>query len=552
MTVKQPRTLDMISPMPHSSPPDARPRLIRAVGLCAAVLSLAGCTMVGPDFTKPVAPVSQQWQGADGAMLTRQPTKMVEWWQVFEDPILDELIQAAYRNNYNVKIAGLRVLEARAQLGVAVGNLYPQLQQANGSVTWASASRNAANTAGGDLDFRQYSVGANVSWELDFWGKFRRAVESADANLAASVAAYDNTLVLLMAQVADTYVAIRTAEEQLAVARENTALQRRSVEITEVRYRNGDIDELDLQQARTQLLATEATIPQLQIGLIQARNALATLLGRPSGGMEAVLARGRAKIPAAPAEIAMGAPADLLRRRPDVRQAELAAEAQNALVGVTEGDLYPSFGIGGFLGVVAADGTNTTRSGQSGAGVLFNANSFAYSAGPYFSWNVLNYGRIKNQVRAQDARLQQSLADYQNTVLNAAQEVEDNMTAFLYGRQQEEILSRNVVAAQRSLALASILYREGYSDFQRVLDAQTALLAAQQRHVSSRGGTVRSAIGIYRALGGGWQIRAGQDFVDQPTRDLMRRQVDWGDLLQPGAAEPQPEDRRGGWPPPDW
>jgi len=508
--------------------------------------------MVGPDFTKPEAPVSQQWEATDGAMLTSAPAQLVEWWQVFEDPILDELIQTAYRNNYNVKITGLRVLEARAQLGVAVGNLYPQLQQANGSLTWASASRNAANTAGGDLDYRQYSVGANVSWELDFWGKFRRSVESADANLAASIAAYDNALVLLMAQVAETYVAIRTAEEQLRVARENTALQRRSVEITEVRYRNGDIDELDLQQARTQLLATEATIPQLQIGLIQARNALATLLGRPPGGMVRVLAGGRAEIPAAPAALATGAPVDLLRRRPDVRQAELAAKAQNALVGVAESDLYPSFGIGGFLGVVAADGTNTTRSGQSGAGELFNANSFAFSLGPYFSWNVLNYGRIKNQVRAQDARLQQALANYQSTVLSAAQEVEDNMAAFLHGRQQEAILAQNVEAAQRSLALASLRYREGYSDFQRVLDAQTALLAAQQRHVSARGGTARSAIGIYRALGGGWQIRSGQDFVDQSTKDLMRRQVDWGDLLQPGAAEPPPQDRRGGWAPPDW
>ena len=540
------------SPVSHSSPPDARSRFSWAAGMLAFVVSFAGCTLVGPDFTKPVAPVSPQWQQADGATLTREPAQLIDWWRAFKDPVLDDLIQSAYRNNYNLKAAGLRVLEARAQLGVAVGNLYPQLQQANGSVTWMSASWNAANTAGGDLDYRQYSVGGNVSWELDFWGKFRRAVESADANLAASIAAYDNALVLLMAQVADTYVAIRTAEEQLRVARENMALQRRSVEITEVRYRNGDTDELDLQQARTQLLATEATIPQLQIGLIQARNALATLLGRPPGGMEGVLAGGRAEIPAAPMELATGAPADLLRRRPDVREAELAAEAQNALVGAAEGDLYPSFGIGGFLGVVAADGTNTTRSGQSGAGVLFNANSFAYSLGPYFSWNVLNYGRIKNQVRAQDARLQQALANYQNTVLNAAQEVEDNMAAFLHGREQEEILARNVIAAQRSLALASLRYKEGYSDFQRVLDAQTSLLAAQQRHVSARGGTARSAIGIYRALGGGWQIRVGQDFVDQPTKDQMRRQVDWGDLLQPGAADPPPQDRRGGWAAPDW
>lgn len=545
-------TLAANSPVGHTPPPGARrSRLIRAAELCSVVLSLAGCT-IGPDFAKPAAPVSPHWQAADGTMLTSAPARTVEWWHVFKDPVLEELIQAAYHNNYNLKIAGLRVLEARAQLGEAVGFLYPQLQQANGGVTYVSASRNAANTAAGDLEYLQYDIGARISWELDFWGKFRRAVESADANLAASIAAYDNALVLLTAEVADTYVVIRTAEEQLRVARENTVLQRRSVEITEVRYRHGDINELDLQQARTQLLATEATIPPLQIGLIQARNALATLLGRPPGGMEQILAGGRPEIPAAPVELATGAPADLLRRRPDVRQAEFAAEAQNARVGVAEGDLYPSFGISGVLGVVAADFTDTTRSGHSGLGALFNPFNVATSVGPYFSWNVLNYGRIRNQVRAQDARLQQSLVNYQNTVLNAAQEVEDNMAAFLHDRQQEEVLAANVVAAQRSLALATLRYREGYSDFQRVLDAQTSLLAAQQRHVSARGGTVRSAIGIYRALGGGWQIRSGQEFVDRPTRDLMRRRVDWGDLLQPGAAEPLPQDRRGRWALPDW
>ena len=200
---------------------------LRLVQWICLMLVLAGCTTVGPDFVQPEAPVLEQWQEADGAVLTRTPAEQIRWWEAFGDPVLSKLIEIAYQNNYSLKIAGLRVLEARAQLGIAVGYLYPQVQQANGGANYTSASKNAANTQAGDLEFWEYNVGASVAWELDFWGKFRRAIESADANLLASIAAYDNALVLLVAQVADTYVAIRTAEAQLRVARENVALQQR-------------------------------------------------------------------------------------------------------------------------------------------------------------------------------------------------------------------------------------------------------------------------------------------------------------------------------------
>ena len=240
-------------------------------------------------------------------------------------------------------------------------------------------------------------------------------------------------------------------------------------------------------------------------------------------------------IPAAPQSIAAGAPTDLLRRRPDVLQAELAAATQSAAIGVAEADLYPSFGLSGFLGVVAADGTNTTRTGNSGFGQLFNANSLTFLGGPYFSWNILNYGRIRNNVRVQDARLQQLLESYQSTVLNAVKEVEDGMVAFLRSREQERILAETEVSARRSLAIANVGYREGITDFQRVLDAQNALLRVQQQVVAASSTTVSSAIGIYRALGGGWEIRSGRGFVDAATSDTMRKRVDWGDLLQPQA-----------------
>ncbi len=533
---------------------EARPRCaaVRAALWVAGIAALAGCTTVGPNFVKPVAPLPPQWQAADDPILARKPADQIRWWDSFGDAALDRLITLAYQNNVNLKIAGLRVLEARAQLGIAVGTPYPQLQQAVGGATYTSASENAANTAAGDLSFWQYSVGANVGWEIDFWGKFRRGIESADAGLLASIAAYDNALVLLVAQVADTYVAIRSAEEQLRVAHDNVVIQQRSFRITEARFRGGDIGELDMLQARTQLLGTQAAIPPIEAGLQQAKNALATLLGQPPGDLAALLGPQPGVIPAAPQAIVAGVPTDLLRRRPDVRQAELAAQAQSAAEGVAEADLYPSFGLTGFLGVVSADGTNTTRSGTSGIGQLFSANALTFVGGPYFSWNILNYGRIRNNVRVQDARLQQLLESYQNTVLTAVKEVEDGMVAMLRSREQERILAQTEAAAQRSLTLANVGYREGISDFQRVLDAQNSLLRAQQQNVAARGTTVSSAIGIYRALGGGWEIRDGNGFVDAATRETMRQRANWGELLQPRATTPPVKGEAGGWPAPDW
>lgn len=534
----------------------SRPRRGFRAGMlpCAAlVLALAGCTTVGPDFVAPQAPLPEAWQQADSAAVTRKAAEQARWWEAFGDPMLDRLVELAYQNNFNLKIAGLRVLEARAQLGIAVGTPYPQVQQAVGGATYTRGSENAANTAGGaDLRFWEYNVGANVGWELDFWGKFRRGIESADANLLGSIAAYDNTLVLLVAQVADTYVAIRNAQAQLKVARENVSVQQRAVQITEARFRGGDIGELDMLQARTQLLGTQATIPPLEIALQQAGNALSTLLGQPPGALGELLGPQPGVIPAAPQAIAAGAPTDLLRRRPDVRQAEFAAATQSAAVGVAEADLYPSFGLTGFLGVVAADGTNTTRSGNSGFGQLFNANSLTFLGGPYFSWNVLNYGRIRNNVRVQDARLQQLLENYQSTVLVAVKEVEDGMVAFLRSGEQERILADTEASARRALTLANVGYREGLSDFQRVLDAQGALLRAQQSYVAARSTTVSSAIGIYRALGGGWEIRAGRGFVDEATAKAMQQRVDWGDLLQRSATEPPFKGQGSDWPSPDW
>jgi NodT family efflux transporter outer membrane factor (OMF) lipoprotein len=491
----------------------------------------AACAPVGPDFVRPDTMSNESWSDFVREDFQFEPQGQVEWWGIFNDPVLSQLVVTAHQNNNNIRLAGLAVLEARAALGIARGSLYPQAQFVAGDATRISLSESNANTAGNaDLDYWQYNLGANASWELDFWGRFRRGIESADANLLASIASYDDTLVLLTAQIADVYVAIRSAEEQLRIARENVALQERSYDIVEVLYRFGASNELDVLQAQTLLLSTRATIPSLETGLRQAHNALANLLGLPPTDLTRMLG-GEGRIPEVPAQIMVGIPADMLRQRPDVRRAELFAMAQNAQVGVAKADLYPSFSINGSLGVAASGDTNTTRTGDSGISELFRSDSVTYTVGPSFVWPFLNYDRIKNNIRVQDARLQQALVQYQESVIQAAREVEDAMASYVGARQQDDILVDTVESARRSTEIAMLRYQEGFADYQRVLDAQQALFAQAQRYVTNKALAIQSLIAVYTALGGGWQ--AGPvNFVDETTRQQMIERTDWDGLLE--------------------
>ena len=442
---------------------------------------IAACAPVGTDFVRPDSMSNESWSDFVREDFQFEPQNQFEWWEIFDDPVLSQLVATAHQNNNNIRVAGLAVLEARAALGIALGSRYPQAQFVAGDAARINLSESNANTAGsGDLSYWQYNLGANASWEIDFWGRFRRGVESADANLLASIANFDDTLILLTAQIAEVYVAIRTAEEQLRIARENLTLQERSFDIVDVLFRFGASNELDVQQAQTLLLSTRATIPTLETTLRQSHHALAILIGLPPTDMTRVLG-GEGRIPEVPEQIMVGIPADMLRQRPDVRRAELFAMAQNAQVGVAKADLYPSFSINGSLGVAASGDTTTTRTGDSGIGELFRSESVTYTVGPSFVWPFLNYDRIKNNIRVQDARLQQALVQYQETVIQAARDVEDAMVAFVGSQQQDDILTDTVVSARRSTELSMVRYQEGFADYQRVLDAQQALFAQQQR-----------------------------------------------------------------------
>src|SRR6266478_4057253 len=539
----------------------ANPRGLTRLMLAMVLLLQCGGCLVGPDFSEPPAPVANKWLESNdpsvisAPLVTSQTRADWDWWTVFHDPVLDRLIRVAYEQNLSLVSAGTRVLEARAQLGVAIGEFYPQLQQGKGSMIYDRPSHAdpTANPLAGILpNFWRDSLALTVSWELDFWGKFRRGVESADAAYLASIAGYDQVLVTLLGDVATTYIGIRTLETQIKIAQENVIKQKKALAIAEAKFHGGTATKLDVYQAENVLGATEATIPQLTIQLKQGLNALRVLLGMAPEPLDDLLGRST-RIPVPPKDVAVGIPADLVRRRPDIQAAELAASAQSAQVGIAEADLYPAFSLFGTFGTVASN-INGNKLHQ-----VFQGKGITFGFGPSFQWNILNYGQITNTVRVQDAKLQGLLVDYQNAVLKAQKEVEDGLASFLQGREQVEFLRKSVAAADAALGLAILQWNLGTRDFTTVLTAEQNLYTAQNNLAMAEGGVSTGLASVYRALGGGWQIRADNEFVPAATAEEMRRRTDWGDLLPPPGtpqpsvpALPTPEDVKSNPRAPEW
>jgi NodT family efflux transporter outer membrane factor (OMF) lipoprotein len=522
----------------HSRPRGPARADFAAPAALALPFLLAGCA-VGPNFTKPTASVPEAWHTTSDPRLATRPEADTTWWKSLEDPTLDRLIELAYRQNLPLQIAGLRIVEARAQLGIATGQQFPQFQAVSGTAAYSGVSANGPTYFPGlPRHFGDYQVGFDAAWELDFWGKYRRGVESETAALLASVADYYAALVSLMAEVARTYVLIRTDEVLIANTQTNAKLQEDAFTIAQARFKNGATSELDPTQASTLLESTRATIPELQTGLVQAENALSTLLGQPVGNVEALLG-GPKEIPKTPDKIAVAMPAEMLRRRPDIHSAELNAAAQCARIGVAKSDLFPSFTLFGTVGVETSTVNSTTHN-------LFSSNSLFFAVGPRISWPFFNYGRLRNGVRVQDARLQQLLVAYRDTVLKAAQEVEDALAGFLNARESMASQQKAVTSAERAAEIALAMYREGATDYQRVIDAQRSLLAQQNSLAESSSSVTTNLIALYKALGGGWETYQGQPFVPAETETEMRQRTDWGDLLsqprkQESAASPTPE-----------
>ena len=509
---------------------------IRRAGLAALLPALAGCA-VGPDFVPPAAPVADKYLEAHNRSIGTGKQDYRDWWKAFHDPTINRLIEIAYDQNLTLLSAGTRVLQARAELGVAVGEFYPQQQQGVGLTTYNRPSHAdvAANPQLNLSNFWELQLGLRAAWELDFWGKFRRGVESADAAYLASIATYDDVLVTLLGDVTKTYIGIRTLEKQIAIARANVVRQKEALEIARDRFRGGAATELDVYQAKNVLGQTEASIPQLTIQLQQGENALRVLLGMPPEPLAPLLARGTGKIPFAPAKIFVGIPTDLLRRRPDVRAAELAAMAQSAQIGVAASDLYPAISLTGRVG-----GSASTINGAK-LSSIFTSAGLAYSFGPTFQWNILNYGQITNNVRLQDATLQQYLVDYQQAVLKAQQDVENGISTYLQSKKAVQALRYSVAAANGALGISILEYQQGTRDFTSVLTSEQNLLTAENDLAIAEGNVPLGVTAVYEALGGGWQIREGNDFVPPATSAEMRARTDWGNVLPPpGAPYPQP------------
>jgi len=496
---------------------------ISCVAIAIATVLLGGCATgmkqwvqqgfkVGPEYARPPAQVAGEWIETADPHLAHQNADS-QWWTVFADPMLEGLIAGASQQNLRLKEAGARILESRARLAVARGSLFPQRQEAFGSFAHTQLSNTIANPKN-EPYFDNWNTGFNASWELDFWGRFRRNVEFSEATLDAAVEDCHDALVLLQAEVASAYIQIRVLQERIELAKRNVELQQRTLALADLRYRGGKTTKLDVTQARENLAATQALIPVLAGSLRESQNALCILLSVPPQDLQARL--GRSPIPQTPSTVAVGIPAQLLTRRPDVRRAERRLAAQCARIGIAESELYPRIAITGAIGYESRNGST-----------LFQSDSFAGIIGPAFRWNILNYGRIVNDVRAEEARFQQLVFNYQDTVLRANREVEDAISRFLREHERVAFLKEGVAAAEESVETAQGQYQNGKVDFQRLVDSERALVRFQDELAAGRGRIVLEVVAIYKALAGGWQVgrgpgqsNGGQPPVAQPTAEV--------------------------------
>ena len=485
--------------------------------LAALVIGLlGGCVTLGPDYEEPDVAWLEDWQtdlyGQVASESERSQADLSFWWQLFDDPVLSELVLEARRTSPTMQLAGLAVLESRAVSGIANAARYPQVQQVTGNAT----SVTSGETGSGESDsFGDYGLSFGIGWEVDFWGKFRRSIESADAAFFASIANQQNVQVLLASQVAALYYGYLSIKLRIEIAQQNAEIQRRSFEITEELFNSGQESELDLQQAKTQYLSTLSAIPSLEIALVTTKNGLAALLGRQPGDVPE-LANVPEDLPLVEPQVLTDIPANLLVRRPDIRAGAWAVAAQSAQIGVARADYYPAINLVGSLGL---------------SGTTISSDTTALAAGSAFTWNIFDYGLIGNNVRLQDARLQQAVVSYQNSVLQAAAEIDDAAINVVKTHERKEILNETVAAARRSLDIARTRYQEGYADFQRVLDAQRTLFAQTEKELVNRADHVTAVVSLYRALGGGWLEMPVEELIPEEMREQMRARTKWGDLL---------------------
>ncbi len=506
-----------------------------------SVLGLSACTTLGPDYVHPEqTALPSDWSLEKAAQDTQQSEqKLQQWWQQFNDPTLNQLVEMASQQNLDLEAAGLRIVQARSLLGISTGLQYPQVQTVSGNLARAYVNDQGVNNAALSFD---------AGWEMDIWGKYARGIESAEAGYYASIASYHDIMVTITSEVARNYINYRTFQERILLSRRNIEIQERVVNITQVQFDSGNVTELDVQQAKNQLFNTKAAQPSLEIAMKQSRTALALLLGvlpedvekllqsdgfaqrmadyenqfKSSGRKPALSGNDERSIVPRPPLLDKKVDANLVMRRPDLQVSEMQARAQSAQIGVAETALYPSFSLFGSIGI-----DSTVPDGSS----FSFSDSLTMVVGPTFSWNIFQYGRVKNNIRFEDAKFQEALTNYNKKVLQAVNEVTNALEAYDLYLEQKSLRLQSVNSSIRAFNISMTQYENGQISFERLLNSVEKMTRAEDSYATIKGNVANQVVALYKALGGGWEAQTGKPFLSETVAKQMQDRSDWDGLL---------------------
>jgi NodT family efflux transporter outer membrane factor (OMF) lipoprotein len=465
------------------------PSFVRRQLSRVSLLLLAACAAVGPDYQPPQQTLSPRWREAIEAGLAAKPVAEAPFWRSFDDPLLTQLVEAALQQNLDLRSAFARLRSAAALRGVAAAERWPTFN------TRASFEdrQESRNTPFGAFIPRTniHAVAVDAAWELDLWGRVRRSVEAADRDLDASAADVSAAALSVAADVVTAYVDLRASQRRLRIARDNLELQQQSLGLAEARQSAGLVVERDVAQAMTNVESTRARLPALTADVVVAQNRLAVLLGKAPGQLPFDLDQ-PGELPKVSAEVAVGAPADLLRRRPDVHAAERRFAAAVARIGVAEGERYPQFTLGGTFGFAA-----------NAAKDVFTKGSDVIGFGPSVRWNLFDGGRLKQRVASLTADAEVAQIAWEQAVLRAVEDTEAAMTRYQRERERRTSLAAAASQASRAVELARGQYRAGLTDFQAVIDSERTVAAIEDDLVVSEAAIAGGLVSLFKALGGG-------------------------------------------------
>jgi multidrug efflux system outer membrane protein len=473
------------------------------LGLSTA-LFFTGCA-VGPDYQPPKTSAPAQWTSSMNGGETNGPVDLAQWWKSFNDTNLDAFMLIAVQSNLTLKVAEARVREARSEKGIVSAGLWPSVGSEAG-YTRGLYGTHAYPTLPPPHNFNLYNVDFDAAWELDVFGGTRRAVQAAGAQIGAAEYSQRDVLVSLLAEVARDYISARAYQQRLAIAWENIKVERNILGLTSNRLETGLGRDLDVQQAKAELNTTEAEVPSLQTGFDASVFELSVLLGQPPGTLVDQMAA-KQEIPLTPPVVPVGLPSDLLLRRPDVQKAERDLAAATAQIGVAKSDLYPKFSLTGIAGLQSTS-----------AGNWFQYASKYWSAGPTVQWEVFEAGSIVANIHVQNARQEEALDQYQQTILVALQDTETALAAYAREQVRRESLTQSVDANRQALNEAQQLYKSGLVDFVTVLNSETSLYASQDALVQSDQTVSLDLVQLYKALGGGWENEKEISLLRESTK----------------------------------